>query len=67
MKRIGDEVHIDVEEARGADTPHILRYVLLISLVLAIFALTVIWMTGSYLQHPTQGWPVTAEEKALGG
>ena len=48
MERHGDEVHIETDEARGASTPHIVRYVLLISLVLAILALSAVWMTGAF-------------------
>ena len=47
MERQGDEVHIETNEARGGSTPHIVRYVLVISLLLAIAAMTVIWMTGA--------------------
>lgn len=47
MERRGEEVHVDTDEARGGSTPHIVRYVLLISLVLAIIALSVTWMTGA--------------------
>ena len=42
------EIHVDTEEARGGSTPHIVRYVLIISLFLAIAALSVIWMTGAF-------------------
>jgi hypothetical protein len=48
MERQGDEVHIHTDEARGASTPHIVRYVLMISLVLAIAALSAVWMIGAY-------------------
>jgi hypothetical protein len=44
MERHGEEVHIATDEARGANTPHIVRYILLISLVLAIVVLSTIWM-----------------------
>jgi hypothetical protein len=47
MERQGDEVHIETDEARGASTPHIVRYVLLISLVLVIAALSAVWMIGA--------------------
>jgi hypothetical protein len=47
MERQGDEVHIETTEARGGSTPHIVRYVLAISLFLAIAALTLIWVTGA--------------------
>ena len=64
MQKFGDEVHIETDEARGGSTPHIVRYVLLISLFLAILA---IWITGALSERPASGWPVTAEEHALGG
>jgi hypothetical protein len=47
MERFGEEVHVTTDEARGAATPHIVRYVLLISLVLAIIALSATWMIGA--------------------
>lgn len=47
MERQGDEIHIQTDEARGGSSPHIVRYVLIISLFLAAAALTVIWVTGA--------------------
>lgn len=47
MERKGDEIHLTTDEARGGTTPHIVRYVLLFSLVLAILALSMVWMTGA--------------------
>lgn len=47
MERIGDEVHVTTTEASGGSRPHIVRYVLFISLLLAIIALSLIWMTGA--------------------
>ena len=47
MERQGDEVHIETNEARGGSTPHIVRYVLVISMVLAIAAMTFIWVRGA--------------------
>lgn len=47
MERHGDETHITTEEVRGGETKHILRWILAISLVLAIAALTIIWVTGA--------------------
>ncbi|GGC31719.1 hypothetical protein GCM10011371_18970 [Novosphingobium marinum] len=47
MERKGDEVHVSEDEARSGSTPHIVRYVLIISLVLAILALSAIWITGA--------------------
>ncbi|MEO6717537.1 MAG: hypothetical protein ABIM50_09885 [Novosphingobium sp.] len=67
MQKFGDEVHIETDEARGGSTPHIVRYVLLISLILAILALSTIWIMGALSMQPAQGGPVSAEEHALGG
>lgn len=47
MERQGDEVHIETDEARGGSTPHIVRYVLVISLFLALAAMSLIWITGA--------------------
>jgi hypothetical protein len=47
MERQGDEIHVQTDEARSGSTPHIVRYVLVIGLVLAIVALSAIWMTGA--------------------
>lgn len=67
MRRLGEEVHLDVDEARAGDTPHIVRYVLAIGLFLAILAMSVIWISGAVSLRPANGDPVTAEEFALGG
>lgn len=67
MERHGDEIHITTEEARAGSTPHILRYMLGVSLALAIIALSVVWITGALSQRPANGGPVTAVEHALGG
>lgn len=50
MERIGDEVHVNTVEASGGVTKHGVRYVLLISLLLAIGFLSLIWITGALLQ-----------------
>ncbi len=47
MERQGDEVHIETDEARSGSTPHIVRYVLIIGLLLAIAALSAIWIIGA--------------------
>lgn len=66
MEKIGDEIHIETDEARGASTAHVMRYVLAIGLLLAILALSAIWITRAWSDRPAQGHPVTAEEHALG-
>jgi hypothetical protein len=66
MQRLGDEVHLDEDEARGGSTPHIVRYVLMTSLALAVIAMSAIWITGAISNGPSRGQSVTAEQHALG-
>jgi hypothetical protein len=47
MRKDGEEIHVSTEEASGGVQPHILRYMLGISLLLAILALSAIWITGA--------------------
>jgi hypothetical protein len=47
VERQGDEIHVTTEEASGGTQPHIVRYVLAFSLLLAILALSAIWITGA--------------------
>jgi uncharacterized protein YPO0396 len=47
MKRDGDEVKLNEEEASGGSKENVVRYVLAASLVLAVIAMTAIWMTGA--------------------
>ena len=47
MERHGDEIHVATDEARGGSTPHIVRWVLGISLILAIVLLSMTWITGA--------------------
>jgi hypothetical protein len=47
MERQGEETHITTTEARGGATPHIVRYVLGFGLILAILALSAIWIIGA--------------------
>ncbi len=55
MEKRGDEVHVNMEEARAGSSPGVVRYVLIISLVLVIVALTAIWMTGALTDDNPQG------------
>lgn len=55
MERQGNEVHIHTDEVRGGSTPHIVRYVLAISLALAVAALSLIWITGALSSNPPNG------------
>jgi hypothetical protein len=47
MERDGDELHLTECEASGGEQPHIVRWVLAISLVLAIALLSAIWIIGA--------------------
>lgn len=47
MERHGDETHITTDEARGGSTEHVVRWVLAAGLLLAIGALSLIWITGA--------------------
>jgi hypothetical protein len=47
MERQGDEVHVSQEEASGGVQPHIVRYVLGVSLLLVVVLLSLIWILGS--------------------
>lgn len=41
------EVHKSTEEARAGTTPHIVRYVLTVSLTLAVLAMIVLFLWGT--------------------
>ncbi len=45
-----DEVHRETDEARGGSTPHIVRWILGISLVSAVVLLSAVWMIGAAMQ-----------------
>ena len=44
MDHNGDDVHISTDDARGGATPHVMRWVLIISVVLAVILLSASWM-----------------------
>ncbi|MFM9937452.1 MAG: hypothetical protein ACKVOL_14800 [Novosphingobium sp.] len=47
MYREGEETHLSTDEARGGETSGVMRWVLLIGLLLAASAMTIIWVTGA--------------------
>lgn len=47
MHNEGDETHISTDEVRGGETTGVMRWVLLIGLLLAAGAMTIIWVTGA--------------------
>ena len=66
MYKVGEEIHLEEDEARGGTTGHAVRYVLAISLALVVLAMSSAWI-GKVLVNATHHDPVTAEEHALGG
>ncbi|GAA0272966.1 hypothetical protein GCM10009127_11730 [Alteraurantiacibacter aestuarii] len=44
MKRQGNEVRIETNEARGGSTPHVVRWVLAASMTLAVIGLSAVWI-----------------------
>lgn len=53
MERHGDEVELTTNEARGGATPHIMRYVLAVSLALAVIAMTLVWIIPALTSNPS--------------
>lgn len=49
MNKDGDQIDVTEEEASGGVKNHGVRYVLAISLILAIIVLSAMWMTGAVL------------------
>lgn len=47
MERRDDEVHVSETEASGGAQPHIVRYVLGVSLLLVVIFMSAIWILGS--------------------
>lgn len=64
MDQPGHETHIDAEDARSGETPHIVRWVLGISLALAIVAMSVVWLIPTLSGTPTidEQQPVTSAQ-----
>lgn len=47
MERQGDEIHVNEEEASAGSQPHVVRYILGISLLLVTGLLSLVWIIGS--------------------
>jgi hypothetical protein len=70
MRQDGNEIHVDVDDARAASTPNVTRWVLSISLLAVIILLSAIWIIGAWSSDQnTQsvGAQVRAEQKAGDG
>ena len=48
MQQNGEQIHVDVDEARAASTPNVVRWVLAFGLLGAIILLTAIWVIGAW-------------------
>ena len=64
MQRQGEETHFETDEARGASSPNIVRWVLGISLFAAIALLSVIWISGA-ATHVAEERPGEGRQRAL--
>lgn len=47
MENRSGQVHTSTDEARSGSTPHVVRWILGISLLAAIVLLSLVWMTGA--------------------
>lgn len=50
-----NEPHFETDAARGASSPNIVRWILLVSLFAAIALLSIIWITGAATQSEEEG------------
>ena len=50
MERHDDELHVSEIEASAGVQPHIVRYVLGVSLLLAVLLMSAIWIIGSVVR-----------------
>lgn len=66
MERRGDETHLDTDEARGGESTGVMRWVLAISLLLAIGLLSAIWIFGAWTQDDVESQAtVSATQRAM--
>ena len=63
MEQQGDEVHAETDGARAGSTPNIVRWILIISLLLAIVLLSITWITGA-LSMGDRGSQATTTDRA---
>lgn len=57
MERQGNETHLNTDEARGGESTGVMRWVLAVSLLLAIALLSAIWIFGAWSADDTPGAP----------
>ncbi len=61
MERQGDETHLNTNEARGGESTGVMRWVLGISLLLAIALLSAIWIFGAWSTDDAPNAPAGTE------
>ncbi|WP_374409798.1 hypothetical protein [Novosphingobium colocasiae] len=66
MQAPAGETHLDKQEARAGTGPRAMRYVLMISVALAIIAMSAIWMTGALSAPENDGQADTATAGTAG-
>lgn len=70
MEKRGDEIHVSETEVSGGSKEGVVRWVLIIGLILAVVALTLIWTTGALVQdegadsETSVSQTIAAEKKA---
>ena len=52
--KVGEEIHIDDDDASGGEKTGVMRWVLAISLLGAVVLMSIIWMTGALSQDETE-------------
>jgi hypothetical protein len=62
MEYQSDELHAETDGARAGSTPHIVRWVLIVGLLLAIVLLSITWITGA-LSMGHRGSEATATDR----
>ena len=50
MHKEGEEIHVETDEVRGGETRGVMRYVLVISLLLAVVVLSLVWIVPALTQ-----------------
>lgn len=64
MEKHGDEIDVTEQEASGGEKSNVLRYMLAASLLLAIAALSIIWITGSLTSDASNDSPRSETQKS---
>ena len=66
MEQRGEEIHASETEASGGSKEGVVRWVLIIGTLLAVIALTLIWVTGAAVQDEGADSETSVENPAAG-